>query len=290
MSLTNLGGAAIATKLYPAKRLYEAVPGPAQLAEEHRRLYHEQGFLAVANVFTPAELAAAKAALTHLVGGGNPAFDGVQFEEGVDVSAMGPDQREQYVRKLMWFVDFDPRLKALSASPKLVGIVEWLLAGPSKMIQDMALLKPAHVGREKPWHQDAAYFMLQPLDLIVGTWTALDEATLENGCMHMIPGSHRAGARPHYHDRDCQLADEDVAVEQSVAIPLQPGGVLLFHGLMHHGTPPNHSATRRRALQFHYASLDCRPTTPDEHGKFFYDAKGMAACTGMKARAIADKF
>ena len=56
----------------------------------------------------------------------------------------------------------------------------------------MALLKPPR-GREKPWHQDHAYFNL-PLDTpIVGVWIALDEATPENGCMHVIPGSHREG-------------------------------------------------------------------------------------------------
>ena len=92
------------------------------------------------------------------------------------------------------------------------------------MIQDMALLKPAHVGREKPWHQDTAYFVMEPIDLVLGTWIALDAATPENGCMHVIPGSHRGGPRPHYHDRDCQLPDEAVEVDRDVMVPLRAGG------------------------------------------------------------------
>ena len=146
----------------------------------------------------------------------------------------------------------------MSEHAVLVAIVEKLIGSKAKMFQDMALLKPPRIGREKPWHQDMAYFPLSPPEWIVGTWTALDRATAENGCLHVIPGSHHAGPRPHYHDRDCQLRDEDVAVEKDVIIPLAPGGVLFFSGLIHHGTPPNNSAARRRSIQFHYASINCK--------------------------------
>lgn len=290
MSLTTAGPTVIARKLYRNDVRHTPVASPDRLTDAHRAAYWDQGFIAVENVFTAAEVDAAKAGLSFLVGGGKPGFDGVQFEEGVDVSRLSADDREPYVRKLMYFVDHDARLAAMSAAPALVRIVEWLLGDRANMIQDMALLKPPHVGREKPWHQDDAYFMFEPLDGIVGTWTALDEATPENGCMHVIPASHRGGPKPHYHDRDCQLADEDVDVACDVLCPLKPGGVLLFHGLLHHGTPPNTSPHRRRALQFHYASAACRRTTPDEHAQFFRDARGMAACNGMTPRNIADKF
>jgi phytanoyl-CoA hydroxylase len=148
------------------------------------------------------------------------------------------------------------------------------------MIQDMALLKPPHVGREKPWHQDTAYFAMEPLELILGTWTALDAATPANGCMHVVPASHKLGPKPHYHERDCQLPDDVVETQQSIMVPLQPGGVLFFSGLLHHGTPPNRSATRRRALQFHYASVHCQKVAISQHAQHFHDAGGYAACAG----------
>jgi ectoine hydroxylase-related dioxygenase (phytanoyl-CoA dioxygenase family) len=180
----------------------------------------------------------------------------------------------------MYFVEFEPRLKALSEHAVMRGILRKLLGSESNMIQDMALLKPPHVGREKPWHQDNAYFLYQPLNLVIGTWTALDEATAENGCMHVIPGSHLEGPRPHYHDRDCQLPDEVVKTELDTVVPLKPGGVLFFNGLIHHGTPPNRSSSRRRALQFHYASVDCRKMSGEEHERYFADRKGWAGCAG----------
>ncbi len=89
--------------------------------------------------------------------------------------------------------------------------------------------------------------------------------------MHVIPGSHRGGPRPHYHDRDCQLPDEAVDVARDVMVPLKPGGVMLFSGLLHHATPPNRSPARRRALQFHYASVNCRRIDAQRHAQYFSD-------------------
>src|SRR5439155_10060136 len=116
-----------------------------------------------------------------------------------------------------------------------------------------ALLKPPLVGSEKPWHQDMAYFGWSPPEKVLGVWIALDPAMRENGCMQVIPGSNRAGPVPHVHARDCQIADERAEPERSLIVPLAPGGALFFTSLVHHGTPPNESPLRRRALQFHYA-------------------------------------
>ena len=99
-------------------------------------------------------------------------------------------------------------------------------------------------------------------------WIALDEATAENGCMHIIPGSHEEGPVVHFDRRDWQICDTDVQVDQDVMAPLEPGGALLFDGLLHHGTPPNTSDSRRRALQFHYTAADAEwlEERPEEFG------------------------
>src|SRR5437763_1482106 len=84
-------------------------------------------------------------------------------------------QRESAVRKCYRFVEFEPRLQAMSRHPVLVGIIEKLIGHSVRLIQDMALLKPPLVGREKPWHQDLAYFNVKPPELVIGSWTALDQ-------------------------------------------------------------------------------------------------------------------
>ncbi len=82
--------------------------------------------------------------------------------------------------------------------------------------------------------------------------------------MHVVPGSHRAGPVVHFKQRDFQICDTDVATERVLAVPLEPGGCLLFDGLTHHGTPPNHSSQRRRSIQFHFARPGSRPITEAE--------------------------
>ncbi|HEX4147106.1 MAG TPA: phytanoyl-CoA dioxygenase family protein [Pirellulales bacterium] len=293
MSLTALGADEIARRLFRYTECHTPLPGVESVGPEHLDQFRRDGFLAVENVFSPAEVEEAKQALSFLIAGGNPAYRDVFLEDVAEGAEIAPHEREPYVRKLHYFVDFEPRLARLAAQPALVGLVERIVGTETRMIQDMALLKPAHVGREKPWHQDTAYFVMEPIDLVLGTWIALDAATAENGCMHVIPGSHGGGPRPHYHDRDCQLPDETVEVDRDLMVPLAPGGALLFSGLLHHATPPNRSPSRRRALQFHYASVNCRKIDADRHAQYFFDGRGYAACavahTGLAYRPIAEQ-
>lgn len=85
---------------------------------------------------------------------------------------------------------------------------------------------------------------------VIGVWIALDEAALDNGCMHVIPGSQADGATPHYAIRDWQLCDSHIQVEKDVAVPLLLGGLLLFHGLLKHGTPYNLSSKNAEPCNF----------------------------------------
>ena len=146
------------------------------------------------------------------------------------------------------------------------------------VVQDQAILKPPTGGAEKPWHQDMAYGNLAYDRSVIGAWIALDAAELDNGCMHVIPYSHMEGAVPHYAERDWQLCDRNVAVVKDVAVPLKPGGVLLFSGLLHHGTPPNFSEKRRRALQVHYAPESATKLTPQEYKRMFTNELTGAEC------------
>jgi len=102
-----------------------------------------------------------------------------------------------------------------------------------------------------------AYFRLTPPD-VFGFWIALDDTDVANGCMHVLPGSHRTGLQPHDHAKgDYGLIDEP-SLEEAIPIPLRAGGALIFHGEIWHYTPDNLSDRRRRALQYHYAASHCR--------------------------------
>jgi phytanoyl-CoA hydroxylase len=181
---------------------------------------------------------------------------------------MALDERQDAVRKLMWFMDVEPRLATLARHPRLLAVVGQLLGATPVLFQDMALLKPPR-GREKPWHQDHAYFNFPLGTPVVGVWIALDEATPENGCMRMMPGSHRDGPVIHFQRRDWQICDTEIGGQPVVAVPLRPGGCLLFDGLCRYGTPYNPTDQRRRAVQFHYAPAGAQRTADEERLAIF---------------------
>ena len=133
----------------------------------------------------------------------------VQGQEGA-LPNVDPALRARFVRKFMSFVGRAPALTALARDPRMLALARRLLGGEPELFQDMALVKPAQ-GREKPWHQDHAYFNVAMGTPIVGVWIPMGRVTPENGCMHLLRGGHKTGARPHFKRRDWQICDEHVA-------------------------------------------------------------------------------
>ncbi len=269
--------------LYRFARTADVLPGPDALTDAHVAAYQRDGFVAVANVLTPAEVAEARAALYDLLHGRVAGYDDLQPEPEMKAAwpTMSADERADAVRKVWQFVEHEPRLRALATTHRATQTILARLVGENvRLIQDMALLKPPFIGTEKPWHQDMAYFGWGPPEKLIGVWIALDPATPENGCMHVLPGTHSAGPVPHTHARDCQIPDARVDADRDVMVPLAPGGALFFSALLHHGTPPNNSPHGRWALQFHYAGESATKMDRREHAALYFENDLYAGCRG----------
>lgn len=242
-------------ELYQTAETAPTLDGWGAIGEAEIEAFHRDGYLAIENAFTPDEVAAARAGLDDLMRGRNPDFKKVMYENVArdKIDSMSEDERAASVRKLFDFTDYDARLGELVTHARMTKVLSTLMrGGVPKLFQSMALLKPPRIGREKPWHQDQAYFDY-PVDTpVVGAWIALDEVTPENGCMHVVPGAHRAGPQIHFKVRDWQICDTEMRHQRVVAVPLKPGGCLLFSGLLPHGTPTNRSPKPRWSLQYHY--------------------------------------
>ena len=186
------------------------------IGKEQIEFFHQQGYLAIRRAFGHRDIAAARQAIWDLIDGKQADFGGLQVEAKVGESYQGlsPEARRNAVRKLFEFVDCDSRLLALAENSAVLQILTRILGERPVLFQDMALMKPPRVGREKPWHQDCAYFNLPVQATVVGIWIALDNATPENGCLHIIPRSHLEGPRPHFKKRDWQICDTDVPVHR----------------------------------------------------------------------------
>ncbi|UFN48111.1 phytanoyl-CoA dioxygenase family protein [Roseomonas sp. OT10] len=256
-------GGAHPPALYEAATLAERIPLAQAAGPEARRHYQEHGWLAVAGLLTPEELAEARQATDDLAHGRVPGFRGIIYEKAARprLAAMTADERADAVRKLFRFAGHEARMARLVEHPAMQAVIRNLLGcGPLRMFQDMALLKPPRIGREKPWHQDHAFFDFPLETRFLGVWIALDPATLRNGCMHALDRGHHQGPRLHWKRRDFQICDTEMLGQRSVAFPLQPGDAMFFDGLLPHGTPANDSPDRRRALQFHYCPAEAVET------------------------------
>ena len=267
--------------LYAFERQDEGVPAAeAGLAATLER-YREDGFLMVRGLLPEHEVLAARSELEAMARADRPgcamiwyegalrdhiALDprrdreidgrhgGVGFAAGQEADrlpAIDPELRARHVRKFMGFVEQKAALGGLARQPDLMALVERLVGSEPVLFQDMALVKPAQ-GREKPWHQDHAFFNVALDTPIVGVWIPMGEVTPENGCMHLLAGGHKAGPRIHVKRRDWQICDTDVPTRGRVAVPMQVGDVLLFDGKIPHGTPINRTDDFRWAVQYHY--------------------------------------
>lgn len=171
------------------------------------------------------------------------------------------EERIGAVRGIHQQVSKDERFLSFAKYEALIQALISLLGADIKVLQDMALIKPPRIGSEKPPHQDAAYFEIEPFDQVVGTWWALDQATVENGCMFVWPETHRLPVVRHTHEAGSAHKIIDPALIDSsrqLALPMEPGDVLLFASRLFHFTPPNRSEFRRRSLQIHYAGARCQ--------------------------------
>ena len=149
------------------------------------------------------------------------------------------------------------RFLALARRPEILDLVESVI-GPDIVFWTAALFcKPSGDGREVAWHQDGIYWPLTPMATVT-VWLALDDATVENGCMRVIPGSHRRGFLGHVEsDRDglvLNTAIDDSELDRSTArsIELRAGQVSLHDAFLVHGSAPNTSSERRAGLTLRY--------------------------------------
>lgn len=147
--------------------------------------------------------------------------------------------------------------------PEVVSVLKQLMGPDIDCFQSQFIFKNAGAWGQ-PWHQDSYYMPLdhQPQ---VGVWLAVSEATLDNGCLLVLPGSHREPIHDHVPDRRplanygyVEIVDQDFSA--AVPVLMQPGDLLIFNSFLMHRSVDNLSGKRRAAAMFHYAEAGTRKT------------------------------
>ncbi|NKB72348.1 MAG: hypothetical protein GKR89_35175 [Candidatus Latescibacteria bacterium] len=211
--------------------------------------FRSQGYIALPNFYSHREMVALQAEVERFKGEGlvrNVATEGDGKTHSSTVANL----------QLIPLFDKSDLIRALPFDDKVLQAVGQLIGAPFLLHLDQMFLKPAGHGMGTSWHQDNAYFKIA--DPLRGTamWIAIHDATLDNGTLHLIPGSHR---EQYEHSRDAN-SDHHIRAyppeERAVPIELQAGGVAFFCYGTAHCTRANTTDRERAGMAFHFLHTD----------------------------------
>lgn len=155
--------------------------------------------------------------------------------------------------------DLDPVFNLFSRTHKIATLVKDLGVTDPLLLQSMYICKQPHIGGEVTCHQDNTYLYGKDQP-VTGLWFALEDATLENGCLWAIPGGHRTPLKSRMtRNKDNHVATEtydDTPWSTDKMIPLEVprGSLVVLHGLLPHMSKENVSARSRHAYTLHFMS------------------------------------
>lgn len=271
------------TTRLPALAYPDAMLSPEQIAQ-----YDRDGFLVVPDFATPEACAELRARAVEIVdewepGAARTTFTTIQddsprneeflgsggitwcfFEE----EAFGPDgelrqAKELSINKIGHAMhDLDPVFERFTYTPRLAEVAADIGLPDALALQSMYIFKQPGIGGEVTCHQDATFLYTDPIS-VTGFWFALEDATLENGCLWALPGGHRTTLRQVF-KRTGAMTDHDGTVIETLdptPLPTPPGDLVplevpagtmvILHGLLPHWSDANRSGRSRHAYTLH---------------------------------------
>lgn len=223
---------------------------PAQFKE-----FEAEGFLVVDDLLSPSEVDELKEHTEQIADGHLPfPQEFLEWEPGT----ANENRCMMTLRKINSCANHDPFFVDHAAKPAILDVIESLLGPDIKLFGDQAFIKPPG-GTEKTYHQDSAYFAIEP-KAIITCWAALDDVTEENGCLWVIPGSHKVGIVDHSQEwmigdrKDMMVPDDKLDRDREVPITMKAGSCSFHHSVLLHRSGPNNTETHRRGLATHYMS------------------------------------
>ena len=236
-----------------------------KLDREQIARYERDGYLIVENVLSPPDLETLRARTEDIAAGrGAVPEEKLEFEPG---TANG-DRRLEKLRKINDGAKYDAVLMEHAHHSAILDIVTSLLGADIKLFGDQCFVKPPG-GIEKTYHQDSPYFKIEPMALVTA-WAALDDVTLENGCMYVVPGSQHNGPLEHSEPwmvggrQDMKIPDSAFDRTQEQPITMKAGDCSFHHSLILHRSGPNATPHFRRGYATHFMSARSRWTGAPE--------------------------
>ena len=169
----------------------------------------------------------------------------LRFEKGKSINKIGHALH-----------DLDPVFDQFSRHQNVRDLAGAIGFADSLLVQSMYIFKQPNIGGEVTCHQDSTFIYTEPTE-IAGLWFALEDATIENGCLWAIPGGHRRGLKSRWlrspdNKMEFQTFDREPWPEDElVPLEVSKGSLILLHGLLPHRSLENRSARSRHAYTLH---------------------------------------
>ncbi|MER6998109.1 phytanoyl-CoA dioxygenase family protein [Streptomyces sp. NPDC000410] len=226
-----------------------------------REIFERDGVVRWDNVLTPAEVVEL-----------GESMERVFYQEGrrgqgvLDLSETKANPNDEALLQKIGIWENDPVCEKQIRRPDIVPRVEALLGGPVRLFRDHSFYKPAGKGEASRLvlHQDNRYWHLDPPDAVT-IWMALDDGSVENGCLQYVKGSHRRGRVEHVRPEEGAVLLEAVNDRELVPSPIPAGSALVHSINTLHGSGPNLTDRPRRSYSLvfvrDYVTVRGRPMT-----------------------------
>lgn len=236
------------------------------LTLEQRKFYEENGFLVIKNLVSDANIERYRNQFERICRKEVKPL-GLMVMKDVTIAKTVAESNERVVSKLQDFQE-DPELFSYCQLPEILKYVE-CFTGPNIMaMHTMLINKPPDTGKKTsrhPLHQDLHYFPFRPSNSIVCAWTAMEHIDRNNGCLVVLPGTHKGTLKPHGYPKweggvnklFHGILDYDENNER-VHLVMEKGDTVFFHPLLIHGSGQNKTRGFRKAISCHFASADCQ--------------------------------
>ena len=226
------------------------------LSEEQIKKYRSDGYLAIEGVLTDKELEDLRRVTDEF-------FEKSRaLTETDSIYDLGPDHSAETprLRRISNPINQHPVYDALLRHKGILDRVEQLVGPGVRQNGDKLNFKLPEQGSPVQWHQDWAFYPHTNDDLLA-VGIAIDDMTLDNGCLMFIPGSHKGRIYDHQQNGYFigAVTEPDFTAEGAVPVELKAGGISIHHARLLHGSAANTSKMSRRLLLFQYCAIDAWP-------------------------------
>ncbi len=215
------------------------------ITNAHIDFYNTNGYVVIEDIITPEEVEIYKKIYDDFLSG--------KIDVGANRSDLGANlgnnKKVENITQIMWPSEFMKTLHTMPYHQRALAISKELMGADMDMDFDMLINKAPGTNTVTPWHQDEAYWVNVPDKRATSCWLALDNATLENGCMWFVPGSNQEPIRPHrFAAGEGGALTCDAVEAEGTGIELKPGSCTFHHGRTLHYSRGNTTESQRRAF------------------------------------------